>query len=399
MKSLAVVFWLFSSLCASLWCGAASSGQDPRVLAGLKKTNTAILSYSSNGNELHLEILTGEGCQLLCLPAGKDFPAQLRKMNSSLRTKSDFDRQLAYRLYTVLVEPARRYLAGKKHLIIIPDQTTGLIPFEALVPDTSSGEYLLHEYAISYAAGYDALANPTQPLSDYQRQKVLAIAPFDLPAAEKEIMNIQADYLLGGAASLQKFRQKAKDYSIIHLATRAATGDRSHSFIDFSPANAPPGGRPLSSFRLDVRDIDRLNLRKVHLLILSPCQLINGSVSIQGLLGMASAFARAGCPNFIGMRWSTHRETSDRIFMKLHGYINQGYGYASALQKARIDYLENPAVEDRLKAPGYWSGFTLLGEINTTSPSHKIFYYFALILTVLTVILILRRKKVHRPAC
>lgn len=364
----------------------------------LKNTETAVLSYSSKAGELHVQVVTGEEARSFCLPGGSVFFSRLHALKNSLHAKKGFDRSLAHQLYKKLISPVKPYLHGKIHLVIIPDESTGFIPFEALVPDTASRRYLLHDYAISYSYDLAALLNAGFPASDYERQKVLAIAPFNIPSAEKEIMNIKADHVFGKAASLDRFLEKARDYSIIHLATQASLADPLHSFIDFSaetPAQHADGRPPRS--RLFIHEIARLNLEKTNLVVLSPCQPIKGEVSLSGLFAMARAFARAGCPNFITSLWETDRETTDKISMKLHQYIHKGYGYAQALQKARIDYLGNPVIDEKLKSPGYWAGFVLIGEIDTVPRSHKIFYYFALAFTVLVVVYILRRKKHYCP--
>lgn len=400
MKSLAVVFWL--SVVFTLPCGAnvppaASAAVDPDIellQTRLRQTSTAVLSYSLKAGELHVEVVTEQDALSLCLPAGSVFFSRIMKLKNSLHSQAPFDRQLAHQLYLKLIGPVTRYLSGKTHLVIIPCQKTGLVPFEVLVPDTANAKrYLLHDFAISYSYGYAALLNRRPALSDYERQKVLAVAPFNVPSAEKEVMNIRADYVLGQAASKKRFIEKAKNYSIIHLATHASLADPPHSFIDFSPEGNPLGD---ARSRMSVQDIARMRLENVDLVVLSPCLQFRQGTSLAGLYTMAKAFAQAGCPNFITTLWKTGQGSNHRISMKLHQYIHQGYDYPQALRKARIDYLENPSVDENLKSPAYWAGFVLLGEITPARQSHKIFYYFALAFTALVTGYILRRKKHYR---
>src|SRR3546814_6578730 len=72
-------------------------------------------------------------------------------LKTSLQEGAIFDREAAHRLYKKLIMPALPMLTGKTHLVIIPGQITGQIPFETLVPDTGSDRFMLHDYAISYA--------------------------------------------------------------------------------------------------------------------------------------------------------------------------------------------------------------------------------------------------------
>lgn len=399
MKSFAVVFWLFIMLSNPLTSDAGNdsfadtTGEKERKLvqSALRQTQTAILSYTLKGGELHIDVLTNQSDRSLCLPTGSVFFNNLMKVKNALLAREPIDRAAAHALYTKLVGSVDRYLKGVNHLIIIPCEKTGLVPFEVLVPDTTSKRYLLHDYAVSYAYSLEALLNRRPALSDYERQKVLAIAPFNVASAEKEVLNIKADHVMGPAASKDRFIEKAGDYAIIHLATHVSLADPPNSFIGFHSGKTPRTGNADS--RLSVSDIAKMSLENVNLIILSPCLETPQNHSLDGVYSMAKAFAQAGCPNLITSLWNPPKESAHRIVMKLHQYIHKGYGYAQALQQARIDYIQNPSVEDELKTPAYWAGFVLLGEINTASESHKIFYYFALAFTVLITVYILRKRK------
>lgn len=431
MKSLAVVFWLTVFFAIPGYAGQMAGDRDVRnpgarngnardtmetalgreetemgreetdleskqialLQSLLQNTETAVLSYAAKAGELQVRAITAEGVHSVSLPAGSVFFSRVLAFKNSLKAREGFDRSLAHELYKKLIIPVKANLHGKTHLVVIPCKNIGLIPFAALVPDTASNRYLLHDYAVSYSYDIESLIRPAIVLSDYDRQKVLAVAPFNIPSAEKEIMNIKADHLLGKAASLDRFLEKARNYSIIHLTTYATITDSANSFIVFSQENAKPvTNLPNTNPKLFIEDIGGLNLEKVSLIVLSPCQPASSNLGDTGVFSMAGAFGRAGCHNFITSLWQTDPEATLKISMKLHQYIHKGEGYAQALQKARINYLENPAVADELKSPGYWAGFILLGEINTIPQSHKIFYYFALAFAVLVVVYILRRK-------
>lgn len=360
--------------------------------AMLRDEKTAVLSYSSGADQLYIFLVTGETFYAARLPVGSVFFHRLNATRNSLQTRKDFNRTTAHQLYQKLIEPVAPYLQGKTHLVIIPDEGTNLVPFEALVPDTASGRFLLHAYAVSYSYSVSAVINSLPPPTISDRQKVLALAPFNVPASEKEIMNIKADHVMGTRASREQFLKIAPDYPIIHLATYATITDPRQSFIGFNAGNKDKN----ADSRLFASDIYRMNLKKVNLLILNPCQTPEKRpASLAGLVTMAYALAHAGCPNFITSLWETEMQPSGKISMKLHQYIHKGYGYARALQQARIDYLANPTVDERLKSPGHWAGFILIGEIDTVPQSHKFFYYFALAFTVFAVVYILRRKN-HR---
>ncbi|HYH57460.1 MAG TPA: CHAT domain-containing protein, partial [Anseongella sp.] len=287
----------------------------------LRNEHTALLSYSSLPGELYIFVVTGETFHAVRLPVGNAFFSQLNALAGSLQTGQGFEKSAAFGLYAKLIGPVRPYLKGKGHLVIVPDEETGLIPFESLVPDTASARFLLHDYAISYSPSLSALVSSSLLPGTADPQKVLALAPFDVPSSEREIMNIKADRVFGANASREQFLKMAGDYSIIHLATYALISDQEPSFIDF---NAGKAGKKAGS-RLFSRDIYGMDLDRANLVILSPCPLPEGRpATLAGMMGMARAFAHAGCPNFITSLWGTERETAGKISMKLHQYIHKG---------------------------------------------------------------------------
>lgn len=376
--------------------GRIFASQTPSVgdlQSALQRRATATLSYSFGAGELYVFMVSTNAFYAERLTADSAFFRDLDEMRAGLQAGEGgtFDRESAHRLYQRLVAPFRPYFKGKDHLIIIPDAPLGFLPFEALIPDTASDRYLLHDYALSYATCVSALTDIHPYRGNRNRQNVLAIAPFDRSPSEKEVLNIKADLLLGTAASKEAFLKAAPGYTILHLSTRASATPSGNAVIRLHP-----DGRDGRASGLSLPDICGMRLNKVHLTVLStPLPGSGGLPGNNGITAMAQAFWSAGCPNLIPTLWETEPEAAGRIMMKLHWYIRKGYDYAKALQKARIDYLENPLIDKKLKSPACWAAFILIGEADTSVPSHKFFYYFALALTATFVVYVLRIK--NRP--
>src|SRR3546814_13001448 len=114
----------------------------------LRNTKTAVLNYSLGACELRLHVITGKESRTVHMATGSVLLSSVIALKTSLQEGAIFDREAAHRLYKKLIMPALPMLTGKTHLVIIPGQITGQIPFETLVPDTGSDRFMLHDYAI-----------------------------------------------------------------------------------------------------------------------------------------------------------------------------------------------------------------------------------------------------------
>ncbi len=140
------------------------------------------------------------------------------------RDRTDDWRRPAVGLRRVLVDPVRNpgWLNGIRHLYIVPHGVLHYLPFAALT--TSEGRPLIEDVTITYLPAAAALARPSPRQSDVS---LLAAAPAvaGLPYAAEEVRVIRESFpsrtevLLGANASETSFKQKAANYSILHLAT------------------------------------------------------------------------------------------------------------------------------------------------------------------------------------
>jgi CHAT domain-containing protein len=87
-----------------------------------------------------------------------------------------------------LIQPARKLLAGKQELIIVPDGILHYLPFEVLLQSggvrTTQGDmrrwpYLVRDYAISYVPSASVLASLMRDRDDRQRPEKVFLAYAD----------------------------------------------------------------------------------------------------------------------------------------------------------------------------------------------------------------------------
>ena len=252
-------------------------------------------------------------------------------------------------------------------MVIIPDHELQYIPFEVL--STIEGRTLQQDFAISY--NYSAAFFETPVKQQRTASKQLGFAPFGgnrtayqdnfqpLPASAEEITTIKGDKLVDSTATKDAFAQKAAGYSTIHLATHAAANDREpeNSFIAFYPTGND------TNYKLYQPEIYTLDLQRTDLVILSACETGRGQfVHGEGMMSLARAFSYAGCKSVITSLWKADDASTAYITKRLHYYLQSGKPKDVALQQAKLDYLNDGAIKDRVKSSAYWAHLVLIGD-------------------------------------
>lgn len=78
-------------------------------------------------------------------------------------------------------------------------------------------------------------------------------------------------------------------------------------------------------------------------------------------MSLSRAFAAAGCPNIITSLWKAEDKATAFITQRLHYYLTKKYSKDEALQKAKLDFLNNSETDPRLKSPVYWAHLIFIG--------------------------------------
>ena len=290
--------------------------------------------------------------------------------------------QLGHGLYEKLVAPVLD--EGVEHLMIVPDNALGYIPFEALLTEDrktfnhfSELPYLLKSMPISYAYSVQLLFHswtdaseglfmgfaPSYPLA-YQT------SPSDEPEEEQtffsplffNLKEVQSLFeLMGGKVFLEEkadvgtFKKESEEAGILHLAMHAALDDRNplYSYLVFSPQDSSQKENVLYTYELF-----NMNL-KANLAVLSACNTGIGEIQKgEGVFSLAKGFQYAGCPNLVTSLWQTDDKAAYRVMLDFYENLKSGKAYAEALQGAKLSYL---ASEDRTH-PYYWATFIYMGQ-------------------------------------
>lgn len=325
-------------------------------------------------------------------------------------------RQRASQFYQNLIAPIAPYL-GKK-LMIVPQGELGYIPFEVLLSDTLAAlakpkqyAYLIKQKTISYSFSVAQLL-AQQKLPPIESQGLLAVRPSfspnklisaneiellrrnlgPLPFAIKEVENIlkswpgTARLIQDQEANIEHFKQIAREYSILHIATHAQADDQSNAseraFLAFQPNDSFPENNYLYFNELPLLDLD------ADLVVLSACETGIGTLHQgEGIASLARGFTQAGARSIVTTLWSVNDAQTSKLMTVFYQYLALGIPKDEALQKARSNYLES--ADDFYSHPFFWGAYVAIGDMSPMpKPGASSPWLLALLATGLTFLAI-----------
>lgn len=362
--------------------------------------NMAMLSYYFIIDKWLAFALTRDSLYVHVLPEDESMIRLVETVRNGLgeTTVSASQFQSSFtKLYQWLVQPLAPHLKDVTRITLIPDHALQYLPFEIL--QDANGKTLQEQFAVSY--NYSAaFADSDEKYKKMGRE--FGLAPFGgqstlhkdfapLPASAQEISSIQGDRLIGSEATKQAFTKQASSYSAIHLATHAAANDKQpeNSFIAFFPSGND------TSYKLYQPEIYNLDLQQTQLVILSACETGHGQfVHGEGMMSLARAFSYAGCKSVITSLWKADDASTAYITKRLHHHLQDGKPKDVALQQAKLDYLNDESIADRLKTPSYWSHLVLIGDTTPLYPySNKLLIVGWIVGGLLLIVIIMGIRK------
>jgi CHAT domain-containing protein/Tfp pilus assembly protein PilF len=305
---------------------------------------------------------------------------QVRAVRNSLQDETPFPESVLEALYGALLAPALDAAEKDRKLILAPDDTLVLLPFE-LLGHRQAGEmrYVGEDWAPTYYPSgtlltlarlqqarrpkYEhpllAFGDPDYAGSDFlrlenSRQEVLEIA--DLLGVERSSPHIRLDKRATKSALKDLHRTgELAGYRYLHFAT--------HGVLS---TDAPEVGQPaLVLSRSADRDEDGfLTMDEVFglhldadLVVLSACETgLGEEVPGEGVIGLTRAFFHAGTRSAVVSLWSVEDESTSVFMAAFYAHLARGADKAAALREARA--VSKAAFPD----PFCWAPFILVGE-------------------------------------
>ncbi len=338
-----------------------------------------------------------------------DFLTNPNYLNTKKKDFTDYS-VAAYGLYEKLIKPVAKKLSGKS-LVIIPHDKLSYIPFDALLsqmPDTTSMNfrtlnYLVRDYAISYSYSatllYDYFKHKKksarntiifspQYIANESRTEIEGTKPFffsPLPGAKEEVKAVSrfvhADSYVDQFAQERKFKEKATEYDILHLAMHTMINDSLPMFskLIFSI----PDKNSTDDGYLNTYEIYNMKLN-ARLAVLSACETGTGKLQKgEGVMSMARGFIFAGCPSIVMTLWQIEDKSGVQIMEDFYNYLSKGKRKDIALRMAKLKHLEN---SDPLTAhPHFWLGYVCIGDPEALYTSNEVYFVIFLLLIVILV--------------
>jgi CHAT domain-containing protein len=331
----------------------------------------ALLEYVVGPDSLVAFVVTSRGITVKSLPLREsDLVARIELLRDLIRRPGD-DRwqKPAVRLSADLIDPLERegWLDGVNRLYVVPHGALTYVPFSLLPrPGAGRGELLIDRYTVAYLPAAAALLR--EPTGVDTVRSLLAVAPTrgGLRHAPEEARAIDALFkpnsltLIGGEATEGRFKQLARDFRMLHLAT--------HGY--FNKASPLLSGLELEADRNDdgmLRVHEILDLRlHADLVTLSACDTALGSGYFAELptgddfVGLNRAFLVAGSASVMATLWQVDDRASVALMTQFYGRLSESGGRrdaAGALASAQRAMRRSPL----LAHPYYWAAYIVVG--------------------------------------
>ena len=272
-------------------------------------------------------------------------------------------------LYDVMIAPIS-HLIKDEELIIVPDGSSFLIPYAALLDQNS--RYLSETLRIRLAPSLTSLRLLLEcpeerhctagallvgnPWNETVRIKGMRIE--QLPGAEEEVKMIgeilNVEPLTGKNATKEQVLSRLNTVSLVHIAAHysAERGE-----ILLSP-NLGGSKRPKKKdFLLTMADVLNAKL-EAKLVVLSCAHSGQGKIKAEGVVGMARAFLGAGARSVIASLWAID-DHATLVFMRhFYEHLVKGQSASKSLHEAMKMMRES----DDFNAVMYWAPFMLIGD-------------------------------------
>ncbi len=378
---------------------AADNIDATSIQKNVLNAQTAAICYFKGAKDLHVFIVKHDSIDETEINYDSVLAKNINEFTDNLSGNyigAKYNNAPAKYLYEHLFQPLVSKLNGVNSLIIIPDENLVNIPFEAF--EKNNGNYLLQDYAITYQY---ALPFLQKDKAAFTTKRAVAFAPYasannnnefsvlSSSANEISVFPKQSEFL-NSEATKNKFLLSANDASVIHLATHAVVNfnEPYNSYIAFYKTNQKD-----SNYKLYAYELYNFQLPQTQLVFLSACETGSGKISrSEGALSLSRAFAFAGCPNIVTSLWKAEDKSTAYISEKFYNYLNKGYTYTEALQRAKKDFLQD-ATMSQFHTPNYWAHLIFIGDMQEEKSNTITWIIISTILFLLLVIGYMRYLK------
>ena len=359
----------------------------------LLDNQSAFFAYSIGKEKSYLFVVTKKSLKIFPVPNREELRNRVSEYLKTITDKDSNRFQVGYELYADLVLPGLK--EEMKNLIFIPDDILHFLPFEALITQEKSRDWLVQNHQIAYIpsiSSYREIANRKNLNTKNPKKDILAFADPSFGSLETEenggdvfqdffsstAFNFSrlkySDYEIQKIGSLfKKTKRKIfkrdlateeevknhdlENYKIIHFAT--------HSLIDDKkPARSSIvltlDDDPIEDGFLQMREVYNLKLN-ADIVVLSACQTGLGQfINGEGIEGLNRAFFYAGASSVLMSLWGVNDQASSQLMERFYHHLRAAESPVNALRKTKLEMISSSV----LSHPYYWAGFIVSGKTN-----------------------------------
>jgi CHAT domain-containing protein len=334
-------------------------------------------------------------------------------MSSSKTDFSEFKDYSYFVFKELLLESLKGYPKDQQ-ILIIPDGLLSQLPFEILLTEHVTGDYVDYQnlpYLIkSYLTGYAYSANLLLSKLSFSRQsdkKLLAFsyskleagideegrsgdqdelhhAAVELRAIRKEMGRKKSKYFYDINATEHEFKRIASEYNIIHLAVHGeadTTISMNTKLIFKNELDTLEDGE------LYMHELFGLDLSDAELAVLSACETgIGKSYTGEGVFSMARGFAYAGCPSIVMSLWRVDDRYTAELMKNFYKNLKNGENIVESLTNSKRRFISQSG--ETGAHPSNWAAFVTVGRNSIIVEKSYILYYLlggALIFIILFI--------------
>ena len=352
-------------------------------------------------------VVTRQDTRGIDLGPAKDIDAGVAALRQALGDPQRTDvAGLSRQVDAAVLQPLRGAIGSARHLVVAPDGSLTLVPFEALRDE--QGRYAIERHQISYvSSGRDLLRqrapHPTQltavivadplfgepadgvnrgatPQGATARRSITSVddlsgayfAPLSGTALEAQRIKAlfpDATVLVRDQATKAAIRQIASP-RVLHIAThgffiqdpqRRIANPLLRSGLALSGANLAPaeGGGAGQDGILTALEASNLDLWGTKLVTLSACDTGIGEVrNGEGVYGLRRAFFLAGAESLVMSLWPVNDYVTRELMTDYYAGLTRGLGRGDALRQAELAMLARKGRQH----PFYWASFIQAGQ-------------------------------------
>ena len=340
---------------------------NPQQLA--QRLHATILVYWLGEKHSYLWAITPTKTEYFTLPRASEIDPLIKTYRGLTLKSTDIlasATEAGKKLYTTLVEPAKKLLPPGSRVILLPDASLYGLNFETLIVPEPQPHFWIEDVTVTTASSLSMLASAANRPPSKQKSLLLVgdavpVPEFGpLPQAATEIQKIQPYFpqtrrtvLQGPQATPSAYlKSQPGRFSYLHFVTHG-TASRARPLESAVILSNEPGAE---SYKLYAREIVTHHLH-ADLVTISAC---NGSgtraYSGEGLVGLSWAFLRAGAHNVIGALWEVSDVSTPQLMDKMYAQLAAGKDPATALRNAKLAFLHSHNV---FAKPFYWAPFQL----------------------------------------